>query len=295
VREDSPALFAFARLLSRLDTFDRLRFVAGDKWEVLDLATGKRSTGARAVAECLAALPAGLPVAKLLALPGVRHLGDFAIRVVAKRERTIARWLRLRPASLSPAPAPGPTPARLWLRRWPLTLGREMAAIVLIYACTNQLLVQNFAIPQRFKPHQPKWVAQLIWYARLDQGWQMFSPDVPVGERHLYVDAVTFNGRHVDPYNEAASRLAPLPLERIPPHLIQDEFWCDYEREIFGTEAYWRALKEWIFAYHHRTGRPEDRIISFEAKIIESDAPPPKEFESTNIRTRVMFSGREGS
>jgi hypothetical protein len=123
----------------------------------------------------------------------------------------------------------------------------------------------------------------------------MFSPDVPVGERHLYVDAVTFNGRHVDPYNEAASRVAPVPLERIPPHLIQDEFWCDYEREIFGNEAYWRALKEWIFAYHHRTGKPEDRIISFEARIIESDAPPLKETASTNIRTKVMFSGREGS
>ena len=121
----------------------------------------------------------------------------------------------------------------------------------------------------------------------------MFSPDVPTSERHLYVDAVTFGGRHVDPYNEAASRVATLPLERIPPHLVQDEFWCDYEREIFGTEAYWRALKEWIFRYHLRTGRPEDRIISFDAKIIEADFPPPRETEPMNIRTKVMFSARE--
>jgi hypothetical protein len=295
VREESPVGFAFARLLSRLDAFDRLRFSAAEQWEVEDPATQRRTTGALAVAECLAALPVGRPLAFVLRLPGVRQLGDFAIRVIAKRERTIARWLGLRPASLSRASDPGPTPARRWLARIPFAWGREIAAVVLIYACTNQLLVQNFAIPQRYKPHQPKWVTQLIWYARLDQGWQMFSPDVPVGERHLYVDAVTFGGRHVDPYNEAASRVAPLPVERIPPHLIQDEFWCDYEREIFGNEAYWRALKEWIFAYHHRTGRPEDRIISFEAKIIESDAPPLKEFESVNIRTKVMFSGREGS
>ena len=172
-------------------------------------------------------------------------------------------------------------------------MAREVAAVVLLYACINQLLVQNFAVPQRFKPSQPKWVTQLIWYARLDQGWQMFSPDVPTSERHLYVDAVTFGGRHVDPYNEAASRVAPLPLERSPPHLVQDEFWCDYEREIFGTEAYWRALKEWIFRYHLRTGRPEDRVISFDAKIIEADFPSPWETEPTNIRTKVMFSARE--
>jgi hypothetical protein len=295
VREESPIGFAFARLLSRLDTFDRLRFAASDKWEVEDPATNRRTAGARSVAECLAALPLGLPIAFVLRLPGVRHLCDFACRLIAKRERTIARFLRLRPASLSRPSDPGPTPARRWLRRIPFTALREGAAVVLVYACTNQLLVQNFAIPQRFKPHQPKWVAQLIWYARLDQGWQMFSPDVPVGERHLYVDAITFNGRHVDPYNEAASRVATVPLERIPPHLVQDEFWCDYEREIFGNEAYWRALKEWIFAYHHRTGKPEDRIISFEARIIESDAPPLKEHESWNIRSKVMFSGREGS
>ncbi len=162
-----------------------------------------------------------------------------------------------------------------------------------MFACTNQLLVQNWAIPQRFKPHQPKWVAQLIWYTRLDQGWQMFSPDVPTSERHLYVDAVTFDGRHVDPFNEVASRVASLPVNRPPPHLQQNEFWYDYEREIFGNEAYWRALREWIFNYHVRTGRPEDRIISFEAKILEYDFPPPRETEPTNLRTRTMLSARE--
>jgi hypothetical protein len=293
VREDSPLVFAWARLLSRLDLFERLSFVSGDKWEVEDPATGRRTAGASATADCLAALPCGLPLAWLLRAPGLSALGDLAGRVIGKRERTIARLLRLRPAGSSAPSARPPSPARWWLRRGPLTMARELSAAVLIYACTNQLLVQNFAIPQRFKPHQPKWVTQLIWYARLDQGWQMFSPDVPTSERHLYVDAVTFGGRHVDPYNEAASRIAPLPVETMPPHLVQDEFWCDYEREIFGNEAYWRALKEWIFNYHNRTGKPEDRVISFDAKIIEVDFPPPQETTQINVRTKVMFSARE--
>jgi hypothetical protein len=292
-RETSPLEFAFARVLSRLDGFERLRFVADSKWEVEDSASAHRIAGSLALAHCLAALPLGLPISFVLRIPGVRQLGDVIGRFLATNESTLARWLRLAPAGAPSRPPPRTSPARAWFRAVPLTAARELAVAVLIFACTNQLLVQNFAIPQKFKPKQPKWVTQLIWYARLDQGWQMFSPDVPVGERHLYVDAVTFNGRHVDPYNEAASRVAPLPLERIPPHLIQDEFWCDYEREIFGNEAYWRALKEWIFAYHKRTGRPEDRIISFDAKIIESDEPPLKEYESWNIRQKVMFSARE--
>jgi hypothetical protein len=292
-REASPIEFTFARVLSRLDDFERLRFVADSKFEVEDPAGGSKKVRSLALADCLAALPACLPLALLLRAPGVRQLGDAVGRLVMKDESTIARWLKLVPAGAPLPPHPKTSPARAWFRAVPLTAAREFAAGLLIFACTNQLLVQNFAIPQKFKPKQPKWVTQLIWYSRLDQGWQMFSPDVPVGERHLYVDAVTFGGRHVDPYNEAASRVAPLPLDRIPPHLIQDEFWCDYEREIFGNEAYWRALKEWIFAYHKRTGRPEDRIISFDAKIIESDAPPLKEYESWNIRQKVMFSARE--
>jgi hypothetical protein len=121
----------------------------------------------------------------------------------------------------------------------------------------------------------------------------MFSPDAPTGERQLYVDAVTFSGRHVDPLNEVASRVANLPVEQIPPHLEQDEWWHDYIRGIPEAEAYWRALKEWIFNYHHRTGRTEDRIISFEARLIETENPPPGEKGQRNIHTKVMLSARE--
>jgi hypothetical protein len=57
--------------------------------------------------------------------------------------------------------------------------------------------------------------------------------------------------------------------------------------------VYWRMLKEWIMAYHLRTMKREDRVISFEAKLIESDSPPPGEFEARNIRTKVMMTDRD--
>jgi hypothetical protein len=121
----------------------------------------------------------------------------------------------------------------------------------------------------------------------------MFSPDAPTGERQLYVDAVTSGGRHVDPLNEVASRVAPVPLDHIPPHLEQDEWFHDYIRGIPEAEAYWRALKDWILAYHHRTGKSEDRIVSFEARLIETENPPIGETGQRNIRTKVMMSGKE--
>jgi len=134
---------------------------------------------------------------------------------------------------------------------------------------------------------------QIVVYPRLLQGWQMFSADVPTGERMLYFDAVTVSGRHVDPFNEAGSRVATLPVERIPPHMEQDEFWCDYTNRIPENQAYWRALKEWIFDYYVRTARPEDRIVSFEARLLESESPPPGETSPRNMKTKVIMQERE--
>jgi hypothetical protein len=296
VREDAPLAFAWARILSRLDAFERLRFVAADdgvaRWQVEDPATQRRTTGVQAFAECFAALPCGRPIAAIVRMPGVRALAGAVGKFVSDKEVTLCRWMRLGRASSAIAPARIPSPAGSWLTR---RLGelRELSVGIMIFANTSQLLVENHAIPQRFKPPQPKWITQLVVYPRLLQGWQMFSADVPTGERMLYVDAVTFGGRHVDPFNEAGSRVSSLPVESIPPHMEQDEFWCDYTNRIPENEAYWRALKEWIFNYHKRTGRTEDRIISFEVRLLEQECPPFGETQPRNIKTKVMTSARE--
>jgi hypothetical protein len=299
VDETSPLASAWARLLARLDAFDRLRFLsarelgeASAMWAVHDPATARPITGCAAFAQSIAALPGGLPLSLFVQLPVVRKLGDALGRFVARHERSIAGALRLLSLSAAEAPSPEPIPARAWVLRR-LVGARELAALTLLVGVTSQLLVENHAIPQRLKFPQPKWITELVVYPRLLQGWQMFSADVPTGERMLYVDAVTFGGRHVDPYNEAGSRVASLPVEAIPTHMEQDEFWCDYTNRIPENEAYWRAFKEWIFNYHHRTGRTEDRIISFETHLIEHDEPAPGQKGPQNVRTKVIMHERE--
>ena len=42
-----------------------------------------------------------------------------------------------------------------------------------------------------------------------------------------------------------------------------------------------------------RTGRPEDRIVSFKAYVVEDDSPPPGERTPTNPRSRQFFEYRE--
>ena len=315
----SPLLSALARLLSRLDAFDRLTFeetvtpgAGSTRWVVVNPKTSTPATGRLAIAECLQALAFGRPVAWFLRTGAGRACFDLVARFIARREATIEATLALEamaPVSSDAATATGEIvaadrtaappfevipdpPVRLWLRRRATHL-RELALAVLVVAVGSQVLMENKAVPAPLKWGQPKWILQIVGYPRMFQGWGMFSSDVPVGERMLYVDAVTFGGRHVDPFNEAGSRVATLPVERIPPHMEQDEFWCDYTNRIPERQVYWRMLKEWIMNYHLRTQRREDRVISFEAKLIESDSPPPGEHEARNIRTKVMMTDRD--
>jgi hypothetical protein len=289
------------------------------RWSVVHPSTGTRVTGMAAVAECVGALALGRPFAWFLRTGPGRALGEGIWRWIEGRETAFAdayAWETLStdvPADVAAAlpivaaPPATSTPHRLpprhdepdqgpplqrWVRRRTTQL-RELSLAVFMLAIASQVLLENKAVPQQLKWGQPKWMQQIVSYPRLFQGWGMFSSDVPIGERMLYVDAVTFGGRHVDPYNEAGSRVADLPVERIPPHMEQDEFWCDYTNRIPERQVYWRMLKEWILAYHLRTMRREDRVISFEAKLIESDSPPPGEHQARNIRTKTMMTDKD--
>ena len=237
-----------------------------------------------------------------LAFAALLNLGQFSFNMIgfyplllgARDWELFGRWLG--PSAGVGASAVrtyAPSPARRWLCRGLATM-RELAVLVVMVALGSQVLVENQAVPQRFKVAQSKWMQQIVQYPRLYQGWRMFSADVPTGERMMYVDAVTVTGRHVDPFNEAGARVAALPVERIPRHMEQDEFFCDYTNRVPDNDTYWQALRAWIFDYPRRTQAPENRIVSFEVKLLEQDNPPPGEREPRNFRTKVMLRGWEG-
>jgi hypothetical protein len=117
----------------------------------------------------------------------------------------------------------------------------------------------------------------------------MFAPDAPMGDLNLYVDAVTIDGRHVDPLNAAASPAAPNPGPHIPDRLGQNSYFCDYLSRVPGHGELHQALTEWLLHYSDRTGRPQDRVVSFDAYVVEQDNPPPGQREPRNLRTRVFL------
>jgi hypothetical protein len=172
------------------------------------------------------------------------------------------------------------------LRPWMRELGVALALAVL----GADLSVSNAAVPRALRwDGRPQWMAEAVMYPHIFEGWGMFSPDAPLGDEMVVVDAVTSDGRHVDPYNEAGSRVHTLPVDDIPVRLGHDSMFCDYTLRIPGDGAYHQALEEWILRYPQRTGNPRDAIVSFEATKVEHDSPPPGKTRPTNVRREVFL------
>jgi hypothetical protein len=76
---------------------------------------------------------------------------------------------------------------------------------MLMVLALSQITVENDAVPDIMRPPQPAFMGAAISYLRLNQGWGMFAPNAPREDMMVVVDALTVDGRHIDPYNMRAS------------------------------------------------------------------------------------------
>ncbi len=311
---DCGVCFWLARVLARLDVLGRLKFLpnrdaaalpagAGEAPRepagepailVVDPARDRRWTGAQACVEIAAALPLGRLWVWPLRLPGIRALADRMYAVVARNRTKISLGLGLRgcgvPGLRPPAPAIEP-PSLLgaWLRaRKPLL--RELAVGLTLITIAAEVSVANPAVPPALRFNKrPEWMTAAVMYPHIFEGWSLFAPEAPLSDEMVVVDAVTREGRRVDPYNEAGSRVASLPVDgAIPERLGHDSFFCDFTLRIPDSGVFHQAFTEWILRYPERTGRPGDAIVKFEAYSIWQDSPPPGAKQPTNIRKRIF-------
>jgi hypothetical protein len=181
---------------------------------------------------------------------------------------------------------PGPV-VRALARRVPLL--RELAAAGFIFVAANQLLDENWAAHRVLDHHNAPPVAAAVTYLNLFQGWSMFAPDVNKTDVNIAVDAVTIDGRHVDPWNEVANPRYPKPGASIPPALGPSWLYYQYVIRLPSWPAYNQAFQEWILRYPKRTGRKEDEIVSLKVFKVEDDSPPPGQTEPTNPRATLLF------
>ena len=305
--------FQIARVLARLDVFERIRFVSSAEVRRRRMRSFCRAPGphdrrrrrngpahhARGRRRAAPArVAAGPPL--VLAAPGARPARRWRTSATtssrAGGRRSPTGWdsppaafpARLRhrpPRSLLPLA----TPVRAWLGRMVAIL-REGFVLAMLITIVNEALFINQAVPKLLKFDEPGWVKRLVAYPRFIQAWSMFASDAPMSDESVVVEAITAEGRRVDPYSEVAGRIPYPGVDEIPSRLDNDSFFFNYSVRIPDQGVYHQAFLEWILRYPIRTGHPGDRIVRFDAYKIENDSPPPGETQPRNVRKQSFLS-----
>lgn len=212
-------------------------------------------------------------------------LSDWAARHGFRRA---AGWLGRPDSPGSPPATPVPRAGHARLQRVLV----ETGSAVMIAALIHQSLLGNRAFPNWLRPpHGPAWIYPPLNAARFYQGWSMFAPDVGLFAMTLIFDAETVDGRHVDPYNEAAGANVVDPLIRdVPIQIGKDVLWHHYTMRLPGAARLFPVVERWIFDYDLRTGRPEDRVQRFTAYLVIRYNPVPGRDDPGRGESRVLFS-----
>src|SRR5262249_20918085 len=135
----------------------------------------------------------------------------------------------------------------------------QAAIFVMLAAAVNQALVELWVF-RRFHVQQPEAMRVLSHKMRFLQGWFMFSPNPVMDDGSIVVDAVTVDGRHIDPFT-----LVPPNFDLTNARSLRlSQIWSDYFNRMHlpANAAYRDAMRDYMLRLPARTGRPEDAIVS---------------------------------
>ncbi|MEP7126143.1 MAG: HTTM domain-containing protein [Byssovorax sp.] len=293
----SPAALLVCRLLKRLDGFELLTFREGQPGPLgIEIEIEIRSKRGRAITrsapltDAIAALPLGPLVALPLRAPILRD-GVGALLAAIER-RDVSAWL-----GLAPRPsftAAGPSPLRL-RGRAALRIFGQVLALVFFAGAVNIAMVQLWVIKKMIRVHQAPVLMTFTGKLRFLQGWYMFSPGPAMDDGTLVVDAITVDGRHVDPLTV---HVEPYTLRAPDFDLIHarslrtNQLWGDYFKGIAmpGYYSYREALKDYLLALPQRTGHPDDAIVSGEVFWVSDNNPRWGETQSYGLEKKLLFT-----
>ena len=307
--------FQTARLLVRMDRLRLLQLLPNDRLPLSEQAArevtersivvqgkgGRWLTRSRAVSELMTALPLGSLAAWPLKMPLVRELADWAYDRVARNRRGISVWFgwaacglpsssEPRLAAREPSQPASLRPASQYLHRAGRWTSEALVLLWLVVAFGE--LQQANHVPGWMRYRQPDFFQMLVDYPRAYQPWAMFAPEAPKKDMTIVVDAVTQDGRHVDPYNEVASRVPVRVDAVVPDRLGQGQFWTGYSLFIPRKDyrSYYGGLDGWIRSYHERTGKPGDRIVRYKVYELWDTSPLPGETAPHSPKATVFAS-----
>ena len=174
------------------------------------------------------------------------------------------------------------------LRRVVAGTFRELMILAMLAGAVNQAMVELWCINRRIKVPQPEALRVLALKLRLTQGWFMFSPHPVMDDGTIVVDALTVDGRHVDPFTGKAPMFDLLHAKS----LGLSQLWGDYFNRIQLPQnaGYREAMRAYMFRLPDRTGHPEDAIVSGEVFWVHDLNPPWGKTESYNEERTSVFA-----
>lgn len=277
------------RVLVRLDRFELLRFeerpgVTG-KLAVLD-AEEQLHVRSLGFADAVQALPLGATVAWAFRAPGLRGLFDAGWRALEGRATA---FFGVKRPSPGPQLVAAPSAMRRRAQRGLVAL-HEAAVLLMLVAAINQALNQLWSTKARWRlfiadlnqssvvqalgvklSANPESLRVLTEKMRFQQGWYMFSPNPVMDDGTVVVDAVTIDGRHVDPFTGEPPNF-DLPSAK---SFGYTQIWSDYYNRIQlpQNRVFRDAAKMYMHRLPERSGNPNDELVRGEFYWVKDRNP----------------------
>jgi hypothetical protein len=142
---------------------------------------------------------------------------------------------------------------------------REVLVVAFAAGALNQALVELWVF-RGLKAPQPTAVRVLSHKLRYLQGWFMFSPNPVMDDGTIVVDAVTVDGRRVDPFSV---EWPPYTLRPPDFDLLNaksygyNQIWSDYFNRMHlpANTSFRKPMQEYVFRLPERTNNPDDAIV----------------------------------
>lgn len=274
------------RVLKRLDANERLVFAEAEGERFSASQGDTHVSGAAAVWTAARALPGArqlLPPLRLLSL----GLLDAAVVLVVRQAPRVSRFFALDAPSRSFKHVDTPSPMRRRVSSW-LFVVHEAVVVYLVICAASQVVNENKSIPKALKHKAPAFIRATVGYPRIFQGWGMFAPNPIRDDGVVAVDAITIDGRHIDPFSGDVPDLNLSDARGTGLDQIEQDY---FNRIRLDRNKTFRAqMEHWITSYHLETGRPEDEIVFFNAYWLQDHNPEPGSLEPYDHEMRCIHS-----
>jgi hypothetical protein len=279
-----------SRVVKRLDRAELVAYEAGVSGGALEVVErdGVTHRGVRAWWRLLSVLPAGRYVAPLVR---VLSLGmcDALFWWIDRNAERLSRWFGLVPPQRTLAVTDAMAPARVRAARWSRRL-RETCLVWLLLCSASQVINENKSVPEPIKHKQPKAVLLTMQYARIFQGWGMFAPNPIRDDGTVAVDAITIDGRHIDPFTGTTPDLDLSDARGLGLNQIHQDYFNRIRLD--RNKRYRPPMERWIQRYHLETGNPNDEIVFYDVYWLTDRNPAPGSLTPTDHEKICIASWR---